>query len=65
MDEKREVFEKLLEAYAASLRTLAQAQLQVNHQSAEIDKLKGDFFIAFSFSPIDSFSCANFLYVFL
>ena len=60
MDEKREVFEKLLEAYAASLQTLAQAQLQVNHQSAEIEKLKGNFPIAFIFFPIDNSPCADF-----
>src|SRR4051812_20050781 len=43
MEEKRQVFEKLLDAYTASLRTLAQAQLQVNNPSAEITKLKGNF----------------------
>ena len=45
MEEKRGVFEKLLEAYTASLRTLAQAQLQVNNLSAETSQLKGIFYI--------------------
>src|SRR4051812_34815799 len=36
------VFEKLLEAYSSSLRTLVVAQLEVNRQSAEIAKLKGN-----------------------
>ena len=52
MEEKREVFEKLLDAYTASLRTLAQAQLQVNNQSAEITKLKGNFSTISAFPPI-------------
>ena len=59
MEEKCGVFEKLLDAYTASLRTLAQAQLEVNNQSAEINRLKGNFRIISIFSPIDNCSCTD------
>ena len=41
-EEKRQVFENLLESYSASLRLLASAQLQVNQQTAKVAELKGN-----------------------
>ena len=41
-EEKRKVFKTLLESYAASLRLLASAQLQVNQQTAKVAELTGN-----------------------
>src|SRR3954469_25174574 len=41
-DERNQVFEKLLDAYTASLGALAKAQVEVNRQNAEITQLRGN-----------------------
>ena len=41
-EEKRKVFETLLESYAVSLRVLSSAQLQVNQQTAKVAELTGN-----------------------
>src|SRR3954463_5127727 len=41
-DERNQVFEKLLEAYTASLGALAKAQVEVNRQNTEITQLRGN-----------------------
>ena len=56
IEERRKVFEKLLEAYESTLRTLAEAQLAINHQTAEIHKLRGNCFTTPGLRPINSFS---------
>ena len=56
IEERRKVFEKLLKAYESTLRTLAEAQLAINHQAAEIHRLKGDCFTFSGLCPITSFS---------
>src|SRR4051812_34516231 len=58
-EERRRVFEKLLDAYTLSLETLAQAQLEVNKQSTEIIRLKGNLFAISILPPIDNFSSTN------
>ena len=44
LEERRRIFEKLLEAYECALRSVAEAQLTVNSQMAEISRFRGDYF---------------------
>ena len=57
--ERRKVFEKVLEAYASSLRTLAEAQLTVNNQTTEINRLKGICLVTPILCSTDPSFCAD------